>query len=473
VPRTRTTKELAQRIDLNYFKRPERLRTVRFWLSVALPLAGLAWLGWVGFARDQRVYSGGNLSAGHAVLTRDCETCHPSARGEFRDHATNQACLSCHDGPVHHANAAFEPDCASCHMEHRGRVRLISTSNQNCAQCHANLQSKGGPTGIVRKITSLQADHPEVAVLRERRSDPGTIKVNHSVHMKKGLLGPKGAVDLSCSDCHRPAADHEGWRFASPGGGPTATPASMSTTAEAEDRYSPRTARALMVPPKFAQACAACHLLQFDKRFAEQVPHDKPEVVHVFVVKKFQEYIAAHPAELRGEPPPDRRLPEKPLPPPARVLTPVQWVAEHTAEAETLLWRKTCAQCHAMTGVGSGTVPKIAVASTAEQPLPKVAAANTVLRWMPHARFDHDAHRGFSCVSCHVKAATSKDVADVLVPGIATCKSCHAPGGSNAESRCFECHNYHDWTKRKEITPSYVPHRLRASLPGPGAAPGQ
>ena len=44
MPRVRTTKALAQRIDLNYFKRPIPLRRWRFWLIVLLPLASFLWL---------------------------------------------------------------------------------------------------------------------------------------------------------------------------------------------------------------------------------------------------------------------------------------------------------------------------------------------------------------------------------------------------------------------------------------------
>lgn len=54
-----------------------------------------------------------------------------------------------------------------------------------------------------------------------------------------------------------------------------------------------------MAPVKFASGCAGCHSLAFDKRIDEAVPHDKPQVVHVFVVKKLQEYFAAYPAEVR------------------------------------------------------------------------------------------------------------------------------------------------------------------------------
>src|SRR2546429_2532268 len=80
----------------------------------------------------------------------------------------------------------------------------------------------------------------------------------------------------------------------------------------------------------------------------------------------------------------------------------------------------------------------------------------TTLFRSPHARFDHDAHRGFSCVSCHAKALTSTEASDILLPGIAVCKTCHGRGPDHADSRCSECHTYHDWSKRREVTPKFM-----------------
>jgi len=51
-----------------------------------------------------------------------------------------------------------------------------------------------------------------------------------------------------------------------------------------------------MAFPLYELACSACHSLQFDKRFTDEAPHNQPSVVHAFIVKKFTEYIAAHPA---------------------------------------------------------------------------------------------------------------------------------------------------------------------------------
>src|SRR5262249_9989726 len=156
-----------------------------------------------------------------------------------------------------------------------------------------------------------------------------------------------------CGDCHRPAGVSAPWPYAD------ANYVSAATTYSEKDESlpvraaglaerHPRSDRELMAPPKFATACAACHLLTFDKRFEEGVPHDKPEGVHAFVVKKFTSYIAAHPNELREVRDPRRALTGRPAAPEVRVLAPAQWVAEKTMVAEELLWHKTCAQCHAI-----------------------------------------------------------------------------------------------------------------------------
>jgi hypothetical protein len=438
LPRTRTTKKLAQRIDLNYFKRPSPLRRWRLWLSVAALAFAIFWIAWYGVRGDRRVYSAGGLSTAHAVLTERCSACHASALGFFDEKVSDQKCLACHDGPVHHATQAFTPSCASCHGDHRGAIRLASTSNTNCTQCHADLTTHGGSTGFVRNIGSFEGNHPEFAALRSQRRDPGTIQLNHYLHLQPNLLGPNGSrVQMVCADCHRSAADASApWPY-----GDTQSHAGTSSDLPSDDgpknetTRPPRT-RAYMAPATYIQTCAACHALQFDKRLTDAVPHDKPEAIHTFVVAKLQDYIAAHPAELRVPRDPSRDLPEKPIPADYRLLTPPQWVAERTSEDEQLLWRKTCKQCHTLTVQEGAT-------------LPKVAPSNITARYMPHANFDHSQHGLVDCASCHAAAITSQQSSDVLLPGIATCRTCHHAGTEAAESRCFECHAYHDPSQRK------------------------
>lgn len=470
--RTRTTKKLAQRIDLNYFKRPTRLKRAKFWLSVGLPALALVWIGWIGAARDSRVYSSGRMSEAHAVLEAQCAACHVKTAGTFSAQASDAACLSCHDGPIHHATQMKTLGFTACHTEHRGRVRIVAARNESCSTCHGDLKGVGAQR-YAGHIESFEEGHPEFAALRSQggkpASDPGTIKLNHAIHLKPIRRGPNGPnVQLECGDCHRPQATQPaiGGDNASSGATSTNWTYADARYVSAEPTYSgseeyllpptgvlpgyrPMTGRELMAPVKFATACSGCHSLAFDKRFSEGAPHDKPQVVHAFLVKKFSEYIVAHSGELRETREPGRDLTGKPLQAAVRVYTPKEWVAARTNDAEELLWRKTCKQCHALT-VGA-------------QPdsLPVVEPARTTVRWMPHAKFDHDAHRGFSCVSCHEKALTSTETSDVLLPGISTCRTCHAPGPAHAESRCFECHTYHDWSKRKETRATFTLPALR------------
>lgn len=479
--RTRTTKKLAQRIDLNYFKRPTPLKRAKLWLSLLLPLLALVWIAWRGFSGDHRVYSSGRMSEAHAVIEKECATCHVQQAGAFSAKAADAACLACHDGPIHHAKETKALPCSACHSEHRGRVNIHAASNQSCAECHSDLKVNGRATVFAPNIQSFENGHPQFAALRDGARDPGTIKLNHAIHMKAILRGPNGPnVTLECRNCHHLTAADADLTYADPNY--RAATVSYKETDEMlplgpGTLWPPRpiSGRELMAPVKFANACAACHLLTFDKRFDDGVPHDKPEIVHAFLVKKFREYIVAHPAEARVQRDPSRDLTGKPMPPEVRMLTPAQWVTERTTEAEELLWRKTCNQCHTLKANTSGSLGRIeqsVAASDASKAydnslgLPYVVPANIKLQWMPDAKFGHSAHTGFTCLSCHEKALTSTATSDVLLPGIATCQKCHAPGPDHAESRCFECHIYHDWSKRKEVKPTFTLPALRTGKGG-------
>jgi hypothetical protein len=74
---------------------------------------------------------------------------------------------------------------------------------------------------------------------------------------------------------------------------------------------------------------------------------------------------------------------------------------------------------------------------------------------MPLAAFDHKAHAGFlPCGVCHARVGRgvlrSHRATDVLVPGVATCRRCHAP--AEARSECTTCHRFHpaDYPPRPE-----------------------
>lgn len=444
--RTRTTKTLARRMDLQYFKGPHPFRRWRLWLSILVPVLALGWL-LSQHASSEKIYSSGPLSASHAAFGKKCSTCHVSEGRTFHKEVTDRACLACHDAPAHHPEkASFTPSCGSCHVEHKGSAKLANTMDLGCTECHSSLGAhvKNASTTFVSNIAGFDAHHPEFAVLRLKAMDPGTIKLNHARHLAAGLAGPQGPVQLECSDCHRPSGMEGKWPYAGQAGLPGEIPIPVRLSA-----------RAYMVPIRYSDQCAGCHTkdLQFDKRFSESVPHDRPEVVQAFLVQKYSEYFSTHPGAVAEPISPERMLPGKfssSMPPPK---SREQWVVLQVELSGRILWGKGCKLCHTVLSAGSGS-------------LPRIAPSSTPVRWLQHAEFDHEAHRLLTCTSCHEKSPTSQQTADVLIPGIASCRNCHQQAGPQhdaASGRCSECHVYHDWNQERPVKGRYTITQLRGS----------
>jgi len=66
------------------------------------------------------------------------------------------------------------------------------------------------------------------------------------------------------------------------------------------------------------------------------------------------------------------------------------------------------------------------------------------LRYLHKGWFDHRAHATQSCASCH-DAPASNAASDLLIPGVASCRTCHGGEGSSkpVPSSCAMCHDYH------------------------------
>ena len=76
---------------------------------------------------------------------------------------------------------------------------------------------------------------------------------------------------------------------------------------------------------------------------------------------------------------------------------------------------------------------------------PGVMPVTLVSRYMAHGWFNHKPHAQEKCSTCHA-AEKSGSATDLLLPGIATCRTCHLGEGSRkaeVPSSCAMCHTYH------------------------------
>jgi hypothetical protein len=223
MPRSRTTKTIAKRIDLSYFKRAHPMRT---WRSRLTWLAGAIALAWIIYANVaarrgdrlvDRIHNPGPVTAAHAMFENDCAQCHtPEPGGSFTLSVTDESCLKCHDGAIHHPNQKMAAEaslvsrntmtlalkvspttnraaaCVTCHIEHKGHALLSATSDAHCTVCHQNLSGatiSAGPQAANSVTAFDMASHPTFG--RKLKSgagawiDPTVVKFNHKYHLEK------------------------------------------------------------------------------------------------------------------------------------------------------------------------------------------------------------------------------------------------------------------------------------------------
>ncbi len=114
------------------------------------------------------------------------------------------------------------------------------------------------------------------------------------------------------------------------------------------------------------------------------MPHEKPEVVHAFLLKRFAEYIATHPEAVHEVSPPDRQIPERSrVPRVARNAS--EWIQFRTEDAEWLLWTKTCKQCHTLNST-EGQLPIVAQLQS-HDPLAAACAIRSSRSWHDDLHF--------------------------------------------------------------------------------------
>ena len=379
------------------------------------------------------MWSAGALSLAHSQLENDCQACHVKAFEAVPD----AACKDCHTNIHDHADpfrlARAEPDlgrwgrielafketfgippgrCVECHTEHEGPQQMPATAQRFCSDCHATLKEKLPDTKLAN-AGDFGTAHPEfqpvvlarwngdrpvlqrVSLAATPRED-SNLKFPHDLHLSKtgGVaqmarrLGDEFGFGeaLACKDCHDATPD--GVRFQ---------------------------------PVNMEEDCAMCHSLAFDRQGGtiRTLRHGEPRQV----VADLRDFYRARPgASLDAD---GRRRPG---------IARAPGGSAQAAQAIRAVFSPggACYDCHQVVAPPRGSLAF------------DIRPVAFPVRYMHKGWFDHKPHQTEECATCH-KADSSDDASDLLLPDLASCRTCH--GGESARkavpSSCAMCHDYH------------------------------
>jgi hypothetical protein len=195
--------------------------------------------------------------------------------------------------------------------------------------------------------------------------------------------------NLECKDCHRPNKDRSGF-----------------------------------VPVEMERDCEACHSLVYDRVGSTFRSLRHGDVDQMRADLAAMDRVARRPtAEPRRRPGQygEGGLYKQNFGPPVRSYLGVNRALSRDG---------VCAECHTL---------------TARNGRADVVPVNLRSDYFVHGYFDHEDHEEEDCASCH-KADGSSSSTDLLLPGIAQCRTCHlGEDARQAEvpSSCAMCHSYH------------------------------
>jgi predicted CXXCH cytochrome family protein len=364
------------------------------------------------------VWTSGEISGPHKFIANNCGVCHQQAFARVPD----KVCVTCHEDIRHHMSPErFNfPElttalCESCHKEHEGPRHIVLSDQAFCVGCHGNTKSIA-PGSTILDATNFGDDHPEFRPIvitdasdmsMERvpldaaklPAEKSNLNFPHSKHLvATGVIVP-GERDrrvLECSDCHRLDAGGVGFRSTS-----------MLTD------------------------CASCHWLNFEPTVPRRVvPHGSIENALLTMKEFYGDLGLRGGAEIEDAPAVVRRRPGSAPLTAAQRLEAMAWADQRaTQAAERLFSKQVCSACHVVEKSGASW---------------EIAPILLSTRWLPKGKFNHVKHEATPCTECH-DAPKSETSADVLLPRVQVCQSCHGGEVSDARvpSTCIMCHDFH------------------------------
>ncbi len=473
-----SAKQRSLRVPLDHYRRPDRLRSAKWTLSMAAGAIAALYAGWVLLAGQAgfRQASPGPVARAHTTWNDDCQVCHKdfqplradsvSLVGLFRGQAKQRevldaGCIKCHNTADHHAAAKPNevPTCAACHRDHRGAAAdIVRPADAMCLNCHReNDVHRNGPSKLNPAVANVSGFGPVTAGdkgphpdFRSLESDPGNIKFNHWLHLQPGIAVGDSKKKWRLSD----VGEAERSRYAAYAKGDELIQLDCAACHEADAA----SGGAYMQPIAFERHCKACHPLDVliaESKPAAKVPHGLDATRLATVLDGLVVGAEQQPQEKTATTDESGKLP----------LIPGRTLGSNLAQKinADLLGRRTtvgravmakCQECHELKSANTETTGGVS----------DVLAANIPSVWLRHARFDHAAHRHVECRSCHAGAyafaehdkpqfikpppgqTAARDHEQVMIAGLENCATCHAPAhGKTGGARhdCAECHKYH------------------------------
>lgn len=347
---------------------------------------------------SKSVLQAGPIHAAHSAIGTDCGSCHVVAFQRVPD----DACVACHKVARHvvapAADVLGEVRCATCHLEHNEPPQLVNQHQVLCADCHANPAADS----TLESATDFLDAHPAFAVTLAQAAADSNLRFDHATHLDPaGIVTPDGRRVVSCAECHSPE----------PGG-------------------------ARMLPISMVEHCSGCHTLAFDADDpTRKVPHGDPAAVLQTLVEYYSaRLLGADPDAVEQR----VRRPGQAMSRADRDRAAAEARVRALRIAEDLFERRACVNCHVVSKSTGGAVPW------------EIAPVTLTTSFLPQARFSHAAHgtEASRCDTCH-DADQSSSAADLLIPGIDTCRNCHGSGiarrntAAQTPSTCVLCHDFH------------------------------
>ena len=429
---------------------------------------------------SRAAWEAGELASAHHFFGQQCGTCHGAEPFKW---VRDETCLSCHGAIAAHADPARfdlpqlgEARCAHCHRDHNGPDGLVRNDQALCTSCHVGLSehvaavatrapntatdptaraagtaTDSGPASAASNLPASDDSAVATAAASGRAATPALPDVGDfgSAHPEfrvtladwdaNGAYAPR-RVDLGSTDL----AERSGLSFphdvhlASAG---VRAPDGGARVLQCASCHAPEPGGAKMQPVDFETMCQDCHRLTFDvTEPTRQVPHGKVAEI-LFMLDEFYARRALEGEIKDPTAPPNVRARRRPGQPVTREIRQeaLTWARDKARRVgESLFTGTACSQCHTVSA-GSDAATEPGSAWT-------IAPVRVAGEWFPKAHFTHARHATMQCTDCHA-ATTSTSSRDVLLPGIADCRTCHAgaDGGDNRlSSTCTACHGYHE-----------------------------